>query len=148
MAVPLSNPVVSNWRCGFEMELMAPAGRTRADLAHTLASACGGTVRRVLHADSEPSLVAGKPVFQNLTLGFEALDAGGALVARCVDDLTLQHDLDRHAAPRAGWWRVVSDDERLIRILARFLDAEADLPAALSAHSSRNTQPNWCCPCP
>jgi hypothetical protein len=133
MSVSDSGSVEVNWRCGFEMELLAPPGRTRAELAHTLAAACGGSVRRVLHADSEPSLVAGKPVFQNLTLGFEALDPAGALLARCVDDLTLQHDLDRHAAPRPRWWRVVSDDERLIRILARFLDAEADLPAALSA---------------
>ena len=122
-----------NWRCGFEVELLAPPGRTRADLAELLATAHGGIVRRVLHADSEPSLVAGKPVFQNLTLGFEALDATGGLVVRCVDDLTLQHDLDRQAAPRAGWWRVVSDDERLIRILARYLDAAAELPAALDA---------------
>ncbi len=121
------------WKCGFEVELLAPPGASRADLATEVARLCGGTVRRVLHADSEPSLVQGKPVFHNLTLGFEALDRAGGLRARCVDDLTLQADLDRQAAPRDGWWRVISDDERLVRILARHIDAEAGLPEALRA---------------
>lgn len=121
-----------DWRCGFEVELLAPRGRTRADLAHAVAQSVGGRVRRGLHADSEPSLVPDKPVFQNLTLAFEAVDATGARLVRCVDDLTLQADLNRAAPPRPGWWRVVTDDERLVRILARFIDAERDLPDALA----------------
>lgn len=38
-----------------------------------------------------------------LAPGFEALEGDGGLVARCVDDLTLQDDLDRRASPKQGW---------------------------------------------
>jgi hypothetical protein len=70
-------------------------------------------------------------VFENLTLGFEASDAEGRPIARCVDDLTLQDDCDKHAAPADGWYRVVSDDARLLRLLARHADAELPLPDVL-----------------
>jgi hypothetical protein len=119
-----------------EIELLAPRGRTRADLAAAVAGP-GGRVARFFHPQSEPSKVPGTPVFDNLTLGFSAFDENGALVARCVDDLTLQDDLDRTAAPRPGWLRVVSDDARLLRLVARHADPEApletllDLPARL-----------------
>lgn len=121
------------WQCGFEIELLAPRGGSRADLAAAWARAAGGRVSRVLHPDSEHSFVQDRPVFHNLTLGFEAMDATGALVGRAVDDQTLLDDLDRQAPPRPGWWRVVTDDERLVRILARHIDAEAPLPEALRA---------------
>jgi hypothetical protein len=120
-----------HWKIGVEIELLAPPGVTRADLARVLAAAKGGTVRRVFHQDSEPSKVPGRPIFYNLTLGFEALDANGDFIARCVDDLTLQDDLDRRAIPKPGWWRMVSDDERILRLLALHTDAEKELPDAL-----------------
>ncbi len=122
-----------HWKIGVEIELLAPPGSTRADLAQALATEHGGRVRRVLHQDSEPSKVPGQAVFQNLTPGFEALDRDDQLVARCVDDLTLQADLDRQAAPKPGWWRMVSDDERLLRLLALHTDAALALPDALAA---------------
>lgn len=126
------------WKTGVEIELLAPPGRTRLDLAQAIARDCGGTVRCVLHPDTEPSRVAGKPLFANLTPGFEVLDATGALVARCVDDLTLQADLDKSAPPKPGWWRVVGDDERILRLLAPRIDAALPLPEALAA------LPDWC----
>lgn len=119
------------WKIGVEIELLAPPGRSRLDLAQAIAHACGGQVRTVLHQDSEPSKVPGRPVFSNLTPGFEVLDAAGAVRARCVDDLTLQDDLDKRAAPRPGWWRVVGDDERILRMLALAIDPALPLPAAL-----------------
>lgn len=121
-----------NWKIGVEIELLAPAGSTRADLARALAAAELGSVRRFLHQDSEPSRVPGRPIFYNLTPGFEALDGAGLALARCVDDLTLQHDLHRQAPPKAGWWRVVGDDERLLRLIALHINPELDLPDALS----------------
>jgi hypothetical protein len=118
---------------GVEVELLAPPGASRADLAHALAQRHGGHVRRVLHQDTEPSQVPGTPIFSNLTLGFEAVAPSGDLIARCVDDLTLQDDLRRAAPPRPGWWRVVSDDERILRLLANHIDPALDLPDALAA---------------
>lgn len=120
------------WKIGVEIELMAPPGSSRLALAQALAEREQGSVRVVLHQDSEPSKVPGQPVFYNLTQGFEALDAEGGLIARCVDDLTLQADLDRQAPPRAGWWRIVSDDERLLRLMALHIDAGRGLPDALA----------------
>ncbi len=114
-----------SWKIGFEIELLAPPGRSRRDLAEALAGP-GGRVRTFWHMQSEPSEVPGLTVFHNLTQGFEAINAEGRSVARVVDDLTLQDDLDRRAPPREGWWRVVSDDTRLLRLVAR--QASPELP--------------------
>lgn len=120
-----------NWKTGFEIELMMPRGSTRADLAARVAARHGGRVERFFHPQSEPSKVPGRPSFENLTLGFRALDAEGAPVASFVDDLTLQRGLVKTTAPKPGWYRIVSDDGRLLRLAARHGDAEADLAVAL-----------------
>lgn len=112
-----------SWKMGFEIELLAPAGLSREDLATSIATRTGGTVRRFFHPQSEPSKVPGQPVFENLTLGFAVSDAAGAPVARLVDDLTLQADLDRSKRPRAGWYRIVANDPRLIRLAVHQCDA-------------------------
>lgn len=120
------------WQIGVEIELLAPLGRSRLDLAQALAEQCGGRVQRFFHPQSEPSQVAGAPVFENLTLGFNVLDAQGQLVASCVDDLTLQKDLVRQRLPRSGWYRIVSDDSRLIRLIMRQADASETCPQVLA----------------
>jgi hypothetical protein len=114
------------WKMGFEIELMAPAGLTRADLARAVAARGGGTVRRFFHPQSEPSKVPGRPVFENLTPGFEAVDAEGQRLAAFVDDLTLQVGLDRSRPPLDGWHRIVTDDARLLRLVVRHCDPMAD----------------------
>lgn len=114
-------------RLGVEIELVAPVGSSRAALARRLAGE-GGRVRTFWHTQSEPAEVPGTPVFHNLSAGFEVQDAAGRPLARLVDDLTLQDDLDRLAPPRPGWYRVVSDDPRLLRLVARH--ADPDLPPA------------------
>jgi hypothetical protein len=118
-------------RVGVEVELMAPPGSTRRDLAAALVPP-GGRIEPLLHADSEPSLVPGTPVFENLTLGFAVSDAAGRPIARLVDDLTLQDDLDRQAIPRPGWWRVVGDDRRLLHLVRRHGRADAGPDGALA----------------
>ena len=65
----------------------------------------------VWHQESEPSRVPGMGLFHNLGLGFEVPGQ-----ARLVDDLTLQLDLDKRASPQPGWFRVVSDDVRLLAL--------------------------------
>lgn len=119
------------WKMGFEIELLAPRGRSRADLAARVARRHGGSVRRFFHPQSEPALVPGQPLFENLTQGFEALDAAGRPIAAFVDDLTLQAGLDKRAAPRPGWYRVVADDGRLLRLVMRHCDPDVPLAELL-----------------
>jgi hypothetical protein len=120
------------WKMGFEIELMAPAGRSRADLAERVARRLGGRVRRFFHPQSEPSKAAGLPVFENLTLGFEVVDREGRRRAAFVDDLTLQDGLDRQAAPKAGWFRIVADDGRLLQLAMAHCDPARPLDEVLA----------------
>lgn len=112
------------------MELLAPAGSDRRALAELIAKRLNGSVRAFFHTDSEPSKVQGKPLFYHLTQGFAVHDAHGKLIAKCVDDITLQHDLNKDAPAALGWYRLVSDEIRLLRLIARH--SQADLPIAAS----------------
>ncbi|MEM7182070.1 MAG: amidoligase family protein [Spirochaetota bacterium] len=106
-----------DWKIGVEVELLAPKGMSRFDLATAIAREYEGEVRRFFHPQVEPSKVSGTPLFNNLTLGFEVLDKTGNTIAYCVDDLTLQDDFDKSHPPREGWYRVVSDESRLLQLL-------------------------------
>jgi len=119
------------WKTGFEIELVAPRGKSRLDLAHRVATRTGGTVRRIFHAQAELSQLKGKPAFQNLTPGFEVGDAQGRPVARFVDDLTLLDGFDRDAPPLDGWYRIVTDDGRLVSLIDANCDPDAPLEAVL-----------------
>jgi hypothetical protein len=118
-SVNLTENTSIHWRVGFEIELLAPPGSSRQDLAEVIAVRAGGQVQRIFYPQSELSAVPGIPVFENLTLGFDALDADGALVARCTDDLTIIVDLDRKNKPKSGWYWIVSDDGRFLRLIMR-----------------------------
>ena len=111
--------IAINWKTGFEIELMAPVGKSREDLAHTLARNHGGSVQRFFHPQSEPSKVPGRPTFENLTLGFHLHNAAGEIIASFVDDLTLQADFKKQTAPKPGWYRIIGDDARLLRLVIR-----------------------------
>ncbi len=119
------------WKVGVELELMAPRGRSRLDLAQELAGR-GGRVERFFHPQSEPSMVPNMGVFESLTPGFRAFDASGVQVASVVDDLTLVDGLDSQAASREGWYRVVSDDLRLLHLVRRHAGVEGDLRRVLA----------------
>jgi hypothetical protein len=118
-------------RIGFEIELLAPRGRTRADLAEEVARRCGGRVRRYFHTDSEPSLVPGMDHFIHLTLGFEVLGPDGVTLCRLADDITIREDLDPRTPPLRGWYRIVGDEPRLMRLVHRLADPSAPLDAVL-----------------
>lgn len=119
------------WKKGFEIELMAPRGRSRRDLAERIAARTGGRVRTVFYPQSEPSLVPGMPVFENLVLGFAVEDAAGARIALCVDDLTLRDGLNPQTPPLPGWMRILSDDARLLGLVTEHCDPDADLTEVL-----------------
>ncbi|MEC4885385.1 MAG: amidoligase family protein [Scytonema sp. PMC 1070.18] len=125
-----------NWKIGFEIELIAPRGLNRQDLAEAIAKANDGSVRRIFYPQSEPSQVPGTPVFQNLTLGFEVVDRQGCLIAKCVDDLTLQDDLDKTQQPKLGWYRIVSDDQRLLELVTCQADPSLPLSEVLKPIAS------------
>jgi hypothetical protein len=118
-------------RIGFEVELMAPAGLSRRSLAVELASRYGGRIVPVWHHDSEPSLVPGLGRFLHLTQGFEVYRTDGSLMCTLVDDVTLIAGLDPQAAPTPGWFRVLSDDARLLRLIAVHSDPAGSLRKAL-----------------
>jgi Putative amidoligase enzyme len=118
-------------RTGFEIELLAPVGGSRRVLAYELASRRGGHVRPVWHHDSEPSLVPGLGRFLHLTQGFEVLDATDAPVCTLVDDVTLVADLDPRSQPVDDWYRVLTDDPRLLRLLAERIEPDAPIEQSL-----------------
>lgn len=109
-------------RSGFEVELLAPRGASRLTLAEHLAALHDGRVLPVWHPDDEPSLVPGLGLFRTLTLGFEVRDADDGPLCRLVDDVTLQADLDAAARPAPGWYRLLTDDVRLLHLLERACD--------------------------
>jgi hypothetical protein len=105
------------WKIGFEIELLAPKGLSRQSLAEAIAQTHNGIVRRFFSLQSEPSKVPANPLFYNLTLGLEVIDAQGKIIASCVDDLTIQDDLEKTCSPLPGWYRIVSDDSRLLQLI-------------------------------
>ena len=112
-------------RIGFEIELLAPPGSSRADLAAEVARRSGGGVHRFFHTDSEPSLVPGLDHFIHLTPGFDVVDERGRPMCRLVDDITIRADLDPRVPPRPGWYRIVGDEPDLF---ARVVAANTTLP--------------------
>jgi hypothetical protein len=116
-----------NWKIGIEIELLAPARKSRLDLARAISDRYQGSIRSFFHPQSEPSKVPGVPIFHNLTIGYEVLDPQQNSIAKCVDDLTLQADLNRNALPKPGWYRIVSDDERLLRLIKQQADPQLPL---------------------
>lgn len=123
--------MTGGWKKGFEIELVAPRGSSREALAKAVAGRVGGTIQQFFHLQSEISKVPGKPVFDNLTAGFRVLDAAGAPVASFVDDITLQHGLEKSAAPVPGWYRIVSDEGRLLQLVITQCDPLAPLAEVL-----------------
>jgi Putative amidoligase enzyme len=118
-------------RVGVEIELLAPPGSTRADLAGAIAGRVGGRVAPVFHRDSEPSAVPGMSSFRHLTRGFTVVDGDGVEVCSVVDDITIVAGLDVRATPLPGWHRIVTDDARLLNLLAEVCDPAADLAEVL-----------------
>ena len=117
---------------GVEVELLAPRGLTRYDLALAIAKRIRGTVHRFFHADSELSKTSHTPLFYHLTPAFEVRDATGKWVVRCVDDVTLRDSLNPQAPAQEGWYRIVSDDARLIGLIKQQTPANLTLAESLS----------------
>jgi hypothetical protein len=125
-ASPISEASLAN--VGWEIELLAPPGESRRSLAERLAQQFAGSVNRIFHGDTELTRVEGKRVFHHLSLGFDVFDSEGVHRCRLVDDITIIDDLDGGAPPADGWYRLLSDDRRLMNLAYQVCDpaAEAD----------------------
>lgn len=122
-------------RVGIELEWLAPRGLSRRDFAIRLAElwGCPGQVQPFFKRQSELSAVKGRSAFDNLTLGFRVQhSADPSRWVECVDDLTLAADLSFEAPPREGWFRIVSDDHRILDLIDRQADAGACAAEVLS----------------
>lgn len=114
------------WKVGLELELLAPAGSSRENLAKEIARSCGGQVKRIFYPQSEFALMEDATVFENLTLGFAVENEAGELLVKCVDDLTLVDDLDPSQEALAGWYRILSDDQRFLSLVEQHCNATDD----------------------
>lgn len=122
-----------SWKVGFEIELLAPKGKSRKTLAEKIAlQHAGARVVPAFHPQAEVTLVEDAPVFENLTLAYDVVSASGALIVRCADDLTLQADLVPTAAPKPGWYRIASDDPRFLRLIMNNADPASALKTILA----------------
>ncbi|RMF23445.1 MAG: hypothetical protein D6756_08785 [Cyanobacteria bacterium J083] len=65
------------------------------------------------------------------TLGFAVLDSQAELIAKCVDDLTLQADCQTNTPSKPGWYRIISDDRRLLELIKQQADPEASITEVL-----------------
>ncbi|MEZ0163379.1 amidoligase family protein [Kineococcus sp. LSe6-4] len=129
---PAGGPLNVLPRTGFEVELLAPRGASRLDLAVELARRCAGRVLWRFHVDTESSAAPGVRTFWHLTPAFDVLDGAGRLRCSLVDDTTIVADLDATAPPRPGWFRVLSDDPRLLRLVQRYADPEEGIGSVLA----------------
>ena len=146
LAGPLTGPLTGpgtvrlTGRTGFEIELLAPPGGSRADLAEGLARGCGGTVRRFFHTDSEPSLVPGMDHFIHLTPGFAVVGPDGEERCRLVDDITIRFDLDP-AAPVASAAPTVTTSRTTARVHANSASSGASKSASAGNRSAQCNPP-------
>jgi hypothetical protein len=65
---------------------MAPRVASRLGLALRVARRRVGSIRRFFHPRHKPTKVPASPTFENITPGFEAVDARGRPLARFVDE--------------------------------------------------------------
>lgn len=118
---------------GVEFEWLAPIGYSRRDYAQYIKVMTKGSLRSFWHAQVEHSFVPGKPIFHNLTQGFAVCDQKGEKIVHTVGDITIQADLDKKVPSRPEWFRIVSDDARIINLIARHAPSdELDLERILS----------------
>ena len=120
-----------NWKCGFEIELMAPPLLSREEFARAFATRIGGTCDRIFYPQSELSTRPNQPPFETLTLGFAVRSHENQLVAQFVDDVTLERDLDHNKMGREGWYRVLSPHSHILRLIDIHGSATSSLETVL-----------------
>lgn len=128
----MDSPFGPDSRTGYELELLAPEGKGRVDLAFALAERVGGAVRYGFKYQSPGRARSGTPIC-DLTPAYRVLDASTRELCTLVDDITIKDGLDRSAPTRDGLYRVVLDDLRLALWLERKAWAPRPDPASTLA---------------
>ena len=115
---------------GFELELIAPPGQSRKDLAQALARRCNGTVRcgmkmLTLTIDDRGDWLGSC----ELVPAYRVIDSQGRLRFQLEDDFSINAELDVAAAPSQEAWRLTCDDSRLAGLAERQVsgDSEAEV---------------------
>jgi len=141
LAVPSVTPPPELRRIGVEIELLAPPGRSRVDLAHAIAAQdttpVANRCRRFFNLDSERSRIPDRQVFYQLNRGIAVVADDGSLRCRLVDDITIdvpppdgdQPDDDVH--PSEPDYRIIADDARLLQLIARNASPSAPVETVL-----------------
>src|SRR5688572_18734987 len=102
-------------RTGLELELLAPIGLTRFDLARSLAAATGGELSFGLKHVVDGFLGAEQRPRCSLSLAAHVKDRDGDSWASFVDDVTIRDELATGGDERAPF--VIVDDTRIAKWL-------------------------------
>lgn len=119
-------------RIGVEIELLAPAGVTRADVATAIAQLSPSSESRVvpIYAAGIESSRSGPNNYFHLTRGVKVVNAEGEIMCRLVDDATIQEGLSTDLS-ESGDYRIVVDDKRLLWLIERNTSAASSLRQCL-----------------
>ena len=109
-------------KVGYELELLAPFGKNRRDLADHLVGSLGDSIQPIFHRESEywPGANDSKPYFC-LTKGFEILRAGQPTL-KVINDMTIELGLDPNVPQQGDWYHILADDIRLIELIKKQCD--------------------------
>lgn len=113
-----SPPFGPDSRTGFELELLAPPGRSRADLAHNLAKEFQGRVEHGFKFHGGGHHTDGRKICK-LSPAWRVIDDLGQVLCTLVDDVTISAQLDRRAPPASTLYRLITDDVRLASWIER-----------------------------
>lgn len=118
-------------KCGYELELLAPAGETRYTIATYLAKHYSCQVTPFFHRESDlwPKSLHSKP-FYCLTRGFR-LEKDGSWQFKVVNDMTIGKQIDLEKSIEEDWYHLLSDDIRLIDLMHSHCDPNAKTPVIL-----------------
>ena len=125
------------WKQGYEIELMAPKGKSRCDLAKSMAHRLRGRFEPIFYPQSEKWEKGLTSAFETLTPGFRIVDHSGRTFGLLVDDITLRHDLNKDAAETPGWYRILSPLKENIRVARSLCDPSASLEGSLQSIAER-----------
>ncbi len=140
-----SPPFGPDSRTGFELELLAPPGGSRADLAEALAAELGGRVEHGFKFHGGGRHHDGRRICK-LSPAWRVIDAQDRRLCELVDDVTIAAQLDRSAPRDDELHRLITDDVRLASWIERRCwgssrDATSSLQALLDAFDARIGEP-------
>jgi hypothetical protein len=131
---PISDDTGTLWdqlaRVGVEIELLAPPGTDRGQVARAIAASVGGSCRPMFGRSTEPTRRGPTRTLYNLSLGTAIHTDDGVELAHVVDDMTIRDGMSSDLST-SGDYRIVTDDKRLAQLISRHADPSAPLDRVL-----------------